>query len=156
MTLARALLPAAGLCAALFLAVGAWMFAVSGQWRLLVAAGLTFVFWVLALWQHRRHLRSAEPGNPEGRRGDSPLKIDLGARPRREEEKAPEAQCPPWVPGSWRCSPFTQRTVPVEARMTTLSVEIMFLRRLTPSSSEPSVTPVAAKITSPWARSSRL
>ena len=87
MTPGRALFLAAGLCAALFLAVGAWMFAVSGQWRLLVAAGLTFVFWVLAMWQHRRHLRSAEPGNPEGRRGEPRLKIDLGARPQGEEEE---------------------------------------------------------------------
>ena len=149
----RVLFLTAGLCTALFLAVGAWMFAVSGQWRLLAAAALTFVFGILAMWQHRRNLRSAEPGNPEGRRGDSPLKIALARGERKR--KGPRLQWPPWVPGSWRCSPFTQRTVPVEARMTTLSVEIMFLRRLTPSSSEPSVTPVAAKITSPWARSSR-
>ena len=85
----RVLFLTAGLCTALFLAVGAWMFAVSGQWRLLAAAALTFVFGILAMWQHRRNLRSAEPGNPEGRRGDSPLKIDLGARPRREEEDRP-------------------------------------------------------------------
>ena len=43
----------------------------------------------------------------------------------------------------------------VEARMTTLSVVMQFLRRFTPSRSEPSVTPVAAKMTSPLARSWR-
>jgi len=62
-----------------------------------------------------------------------------------------------FAPGSCsgRCRPFTQRTVPVEARITTLSVVMQSFRRLTPSSSEPSVTPVAAKMQSPLARSSR-
>ena len=55
-----------------------------------------------------------------------------------------------------RCSPRTQRTVPLLARMTTLSVVIVPpLRRLTPLSSEPSVTPVAAKMQSPLASSVR-
>ena len=46
-------------------------------------------------------------------------------------------------------------TVPELARMTMDSVEIdPPRRRLTPASSEPSVTPVAAKMTSPFARSS--
>ena len=83
MTPGRALFLAAGLCAALFLAVGAWMFAVSGQWRLLVAAGLTFVFWVLALWQHRRHIRAAARSPVAAR--ETGLKIDLGARPRGDD-----------------------------------------------------------------------
>jgi hypothetical protein len=53
-------------------------------------------------------------------------------------------------------APFTQRTVPDDARITTLSVVITpFLRIFTPSSSEPSVTPVAAKMQSPLARSLR-
>lgn len=63
-----------------------------------------------------------------------------------------QSQC---SPGARRCSPLTQRTVPVLARITTLSVVMQLLRRFTPSSSDPSVTPVAAKITSPCARSSK-
>lgn len=56
-----------------------------------------------------------------------------------------------------RCSPLIQRTVPLLARMTTLSVVILPpRRRFTPSSSEPDVTPVAAKMQSPRARSSSL
>ena len=70
------------------------------------------------------------------------------------------------APPSWRprtpkthprlwCSPLTQRIVPDEARITTLSVvSTPSRRRLTPSSSEPAVTPVAAKIASPFTRSS--
>jgi len=54
-----------------------------------------------------------------------------------------------------RCSPFTHRTVPEWARITTLSVVILVAKRLTPSSSEPSVTPVAAKMQSPLASSVR-
>ena len=50
-----------------------------------------------------------------------------------------------------RCSPRTQRTVPLLARMTTLSVVIVpRFNRLTPLSSEPSVKPVAAKMQSPF------
>ncbi len=57
-------------------------------------------------------------------------------------------------PRLW-CSPLTQRIVPDEARITTLSVvSTPSRRRLTPSSSEPAVTPVAAKIASPFTRSS--
>src|SRR5690606_13845727 len=54
-----------------------------------------------------------------------------------------------------RCSVLTRRTVPELARMTMLSV-VMHPpgRRCTPSSSEPSVTPVAAKMQSPLAMSS--
>ena len=56
-----------------------------------------------------------------------------------------------------RCSPLTHLTVPLEARMTTLSVVILPSRRyFTPSRSEPEVTPVAAKMQSPRARSSSL
>jgi hypothetical protein len=59
-------------------------------------------------------------------------------------------------PPLW-CSPLTQRTVPELARITTLSVVILPpLRRLTPRSSDPSVTPVAAKMQSPLASSSSL
>jgi len=54
-----------------------------------------------------------------------------------------------------RCSPLTQRTVPELARITTVWVVITPLRCLTPSSSEPSVTPVAAKIASPFTSSLR-
>ncbi len=56
-----------------------------------------------------------------------------------------------------RCSPRIQRTVPLDARITTLSVVMRPpLRRFTPSSSDPEVTPVAAKMQSPLARSSSL
>ena len=56
-----------------------------------------------------------------------------------------------------RCSLLIQRTVPLEERMTTLSVVMRPPgRRFTPSSSEPEVTPVAAKMQSPLARSSSL
>src|SRR3546814_3696346 len=62
---------------------------------------------------------------------------------------------PPGDPHPIRCSPLTQRTVPDEARITTLSVVRIPPRRcLTPRSSDPSVTPVAAKMTSPFARRS--
>ena len=55
-----------------------------------------------------------------------------------------------------RRSPFTQRTVPVLARITTLSVVIRPLFSFfTPFNSEPSVTPVAAKMQSPLASSVR-
>ena len=55
-----------------------------------------------------------------------------------------------------RCSPRTQRTVPELARMTTLSVVILpSASRFTPSKSDPSVTPVAAKMQSPLASSFR-
>ena len=55
-----------------------------------------------------------------------------------------------------RCSPLTQRTVPELARITTLSVVITpLLLVFTPASSEPSVTPVAAKMQSPLASSLR-
>ena len=55
-----------------------------------------------------------------------------------------------------RCSPFTQRTVPELARMTTVCVVIVPpFNTLTPSSSDPSVTPVAAKMQSPLASSDR-
>jgi hypothetical protein len=47
----------------------------------------------------------------------------------------------------------TRRTVPVLARITTLSVDTHWLRRWTPYSSDPSVTPVAAKMQSPRAMS---
>ena len=63
------------------------------------------------------------------------------------------------VPASYRarCSLRIQRTVPLEERMTTLSVVMRPPgRRFTPSSSEPEVTPVAAKMQSPLARSSSL
>ena len=53
------------------------------------------------------------------------------------------------------CSLLIHRTVPLDERMTTLSVVILPPRlSLTPSSSEPEVTPVAAKMQSPLARSS--
>ncbi len=60
-----------------------------------------------------------------------------------------------------RCSPRIHRTVPDDARITTLSVvrivsPVGLRRRFTPLSSEPSVTPVAAKMQSPLARSSSL
>ena len=46
-----------------------------------------------------------------------------------------------------------RRTVPVFERMTTVSVSAKSPRKCTPSSSEPSVTPVAEKMTSPEAMS---
>ena len=91
----------------------------------------------------------------------------LGPGFRRGTGRVSEA--PPAIyraPPSWRprapkahprlwCSPLTQRIVPDEARITTLSVvSTPSRRRLTPSSSEPAVTPVAAKIASPFTRSS--
>lgn len=71
-----------------------------------------------------------------------------GLRHRGDGRRQPQPTLPR------RCSPLTQRTVPELARITTLSVVIMPARRLTPSNSEPSVTPVAAKMASPLTRSS--
>ena len=81
---------------------------------------------------------------PPGRCANRPASVPGGA--------------PPATPPQWeRCSPLIQRTVPLEARMTTLSVVMRPPRRyFTPSSSEPEVTPVAAKMQSPRTRSSRV
>ncbi len=57
--------------------------------------------------------------------------------------------------GQRRWRPVIQRTVPVAERMTTLSVVMWLWERLTPFSIQPSVTPVAEKMTSPEARSVR-
>ena len=47
------------------------------------------------------------------------------------------------------CSVLIHRTVPEWARITTVSVRMLEFVNFTPSSMEPGVTPVAAKITSP-------
>jgi hypothetical protein len=90
----------------------------------------------------------------------SNLTTALGSKPERQL-LAPKQQKLPSAPHAIRCSPRIHRTVPELARITTLSVvrivsPVSLRRRFTPRSSEPSVTPVAAKMQSPLARSSSL
>src|SRR5262249_45801124 len=61
---------------------------------------------------------------------------------------------PRWNFSSWRCSARIQRTVPVTERITTVSVSITSLRKRTPLSRSPLVTPVAANRQSPLTMSS--
>jgi hypothetical protein len=54
---ARRLLIVTGIAVPLFLLAGAWLYAMSGGWRLLAAAILALLFWALALREQLHFLR---------------------------------------------------------------------------------------------------
>ncbi len=88
--------------------------------------------------------------------GDVAITNASAARKRNQRRKCGQKSNADHSPRLGRCSLFTQRTVPLDARITTVSVVTRPSRKvLTPSSNDPSVTPVAAKMQSPLASSSR-